>query len=84
MASWTPGSNEIERRPRLLADEKGRLEAELVHLRTSGLRTSSLEPTVLLGTTAGDEIPATDDARIGLFVRLFRCRESVYARLWET
>ena len=36
-----------------------------------------------LGQPACSSIPATSDQRIELFLKLFRCRTSVYPKRWE-
>src|SRR5690606_23685476 len=37
----------------------------------------------LLGSRVTDQVPQTPDEKVDLFLKLFRCRESVYPKLWE-
>jgi len=36
-----------------------------------------------LGSLASSSVPGTEEEQINLFLRLFRCRESVYPKFWE-
>jgi superfamily II DNA or RNA helicase len=40
-------------------------------------------PTDALGVTASDRPLSTPEERLSLFVRLFRCREDVFPKMWE-
>lgn len=75
--------DEIERRLALLAAERADLQSELLGLKSlnSG-PPSNNDPPVLRASVCG-EIPRTEEEQIKLFLRLFRCRETVYAQLWE-
>jgi superfamily II DNA or RNA helicase len=72
-------------RERLLAVERER--AELLRQLDAFERQAFLDAPPLvgapLGQPASDSVPATADDRVALFLKLFRCRESVYPRLWE-
>ncbi|MDZ4676376.1 MAG: DEAD/DEAH box helicase family protein [Oligoflexia bacterium] len=69
----------IEERLRILDSERKVLAAELITLRSKEL----VQTRVLLGISARAIPPSTPDDKIELFLSLFRCRESVYPRLWE-
>jgi superfamily II DNA or RNA helicase len=73
--------DEIELRLTRLAAEKADLESELIRLRQL-TAFNQVDPT-LIGRPARESVPVTDDERSAIFLDLFRCRESVYARLWE-
>lgn len=59
--------------------EKRRLIEELEKLRPD--ESSRLPP--FIGTPAAEAPPGSAKEKIDLFMRLFRCREDVYPRLWE-
>lgn len=67
-----------ERLSRLDADRKA-LTDELVSLRAQSL----VKAKPLLGTVARSVTPALPDEKVDLFLSLFRCRDSVYPKLWE-
>lgn len=59
--------------------ERSRIVEELLSLQAAALN----QPTPLAGSQASDKIPDTGEDKIGLFLSLFRCRKSVYPKLWE-
>lgn len=71
----------IQKRLRELDEEKIRLVHEMKMLRESSL--AQPEPKTLLGTSALATAPSTSEEKIALFVKLFRCREEIYPKLWE-
>jgi superfamily II DNA or RNA helicase len=76
--------SEIERKLLQLEAEKKTLEAELSNLRNSVAQPlASAKSDPLLGRPASESIPSTSPEKIELFLKLFRCRGSVYPKLWE-
>jgi hypothetical protein len=71
---------EIEKRLEALDRERHALIAELTKLRASRIREKDLPP--LLGIQALQGTPKDPDQKVSLFLRLFRCRESVFPKLW--
>lgn len=72
---------EIEKRLAELHRERQQLLAELGLLREDEqLTMTSLGP---LGSAASEAVPTEPEEKVSLFLKLFRCRESVYPRLWE-
>jgi hypothetical protein len=45
---------------------------------------ASSNPGLVLGIPAALSVPETPSQKIELFLKLFRCRESVYPKLWES
>lgn len=72
---------DIEARLESLAEERGRLVAELTALRAA--RAQGDELSSLLGRTATSKTPGAPEEKVELFLKLFRARESVFPRLWE-
>lgn len=72
-----PRVKEIETRLAKLEEEKLRLLQELELLSTAK---QSPEPA---GIPAAKEPLSTQEERIALFLRLFRCREDVFPKMWE-
>lgn len=71
---------EIEKRLSDLEKEKGTLLTELSSLRASA---TPEKETPILGLPALHSAPATSTEKIELFLKLFRCRDDVYPKLWE-
>lgn len=71
---------EIEKRLSDLEKEKSTLLSELSKLRSSAIPEKE---TPLLGLPALPSAPATTTEKIDLFLKLFRCRDDVYPKLWE-
>lgn len=71
---------EIEKRLSDLDKEKGALLIELSRLRSSAIPEKE---TPLLGSPATSSAPITATEKIDLFLKLFRCRDDVYPKLWE-
>ena len=71
---------EIEKRLSDLEKEKSALLTELFKLRSSAIPEKE---TPLLGLPALPSAPATTTEKIDLFLKLFRCRDDVYPKLWE-
>lgn len=72
-------------RERLLLVEKERKEL-LLQLDTLERQAFLESPPVIglpLGQPACGSFPATPDERVALFLKLFRCRTSVYPKMWE-
>ena len=44
----------------------------------------SSSPGPILGAPASESVPETPAQKIELFLKLFRCRESVFPKLWES
>lgn len=75
---------QIEQHIRSLEEELHSLRKQLRGIESSSKPTtehSSSNP--LLGLPATQNISSTAEARIALFLNLFRCRADVYPRLWE-
>lgn len=68
---------QIEKRLSQIEEERRALFAEL-----QGLQIGKSPP--LLGLEARPTPPSTPDDRIALFCRLFRCRDDVFPKLWES
>jgi hypothetical protein len=75
--------SEIEERLRALKAERHALEAELAALRAASKATRNPTELPTLGIPAADSSPVTFAEQVDLFLRVFRCRESVYPLLWE-
>ncbi|MDO8446568.1 MAG: DEAD/DEAH box helicase family protein [Deltaproteobacteria bacterium] len=73
-------THEIERRISDLEKEKSDLLSELSRLQST---TIPEKETPLLGLPALTSAPATTSEKINLFLKLFRCRDDVYPKLWE-
>ena len=72
--------HEIEKRLSDLEKEKNALLTELSKLRST---TIPEKETALLGSPALPSAPAATIEKIDLFLKLFRCRDDVYPKLWE-
>src|SRR5665213_212980 len=70
---------ELEQKLKQLDADRGRIVGELLFLQTAGMN----QPTPLAGCQASDSTPDTSENKIQLFLSLFRCRKSVYPKLWE-
>jgi hypothetical protein len=72
-------------RERLLLVERER--NELLHQLDTLERQAFLDAPPILGTPLGQSscasLPATPDERVALFLKLVRCRTSVYPKMWE-
>ena len=80
MASEKCELETLESRLRELQGESSSVQARIDKLRVAQI---SIEPRIRLGTPAVSSPPESVAGKIDLFLRLFRCRESVYAKLWE-
>lgn len=72
--------HEIEKRLSDIEKEKSAMLSELSKLRSSAIPEKE---TPLLGSSASPSAPATTTEKIDLFLKLFRCRDDVYPKLWE-
>ena len=72
---------EIEKRLSALEKEKGVLQNELSKLQSAVLK-QEIAPQPR-GSSALPAAPATTTEKIELFLKLFRCREDVYPKLWQ-
>jgi len=70
----------LENRLREIEEEKTRLLTRLAVLKAAE---SPLVACPVLGRPVSDRIPESTTEKINLFLKLFRCRESVYPKLWE-
>ena len=70
---------EVEQRLLSLQKEKEVLLKQLTELREQ-LHKKKVTP---LGTPVADKTPVTSEEKINLFLKLFRCRNDVYPRMWE-
>src|SRR5690606_15882085 len=68
-----------EQRLKQLDNERQQVAKELLHLQQTVVN----QPIPKIGKSARETIPQTSDEKIDLFLSLFRCRESVYPKLWE-
>ncbi len=59
--------------------ERSRIVEALLSLQAEALN----QPTPLVGKQVSDNTPDTSEDKIKLFLSLFRCRKSVYPKLWE-
>jgi hypothetical protein len=77
---------DLERRLKDLERERENIVDRLRLLRASEPMPASvsLTPGPLLGTPVSESVPETAGQKIDLFLRLFRCRESVFPKLWES
>ena len=72
-------------RERLLLVERERRELlqQLDKLERQAVLESPPVVGLPMGQPASDSLPATSDERVALFLKLFRCRVSVYPKMWE-
>ena len=70
---------ELELRLQQLDADRDRVVGELLSLQADAVN----RPSPLSGSQASDKIPETSESKIDLFLSLFRCRRSVYPKLWE-
>ena len=80
---------DLERRLKELDRERHSIADRLQLLRTKKSIAAPVELIVLcsrplLGIPTSESIPTTPAQKIELFLKLFRCRESVYPKLWES
>jgi hypothetical protein len=69
----------LELRLQQIDGERKQVVEELLLLQKSAQN----QPTPLVGSQASDRTPETSEDKIALFLSLFRCRKSVYPKLWE-
>ena len=69
----------LELRLQQLDIERSQIVEEILSLQAEALDQS----TPLIGSQASDNTPDTSENKISLFLSLFRCRKSVYPKLWE-
>ena len=60
--------------------ERIRIVEELLSLQAAAL----VQPAPLTGSLARGQTPDTNEDKVDLFLSLFRCRKSVYPKLWES
>ena len=70
---------ELELKLQQLDSERSRIVEELLAVQAAVL----VQPIPLAGRQASDKTPDTSEDKINLFLSLFRCRKSVYPKLWE-
>lgn len=70
---------ELELQLRNLDSERTRIVQEILSLQAAVLNTNIS----LIGSQACENTPDTSEDKIKLFLSLFRCRKSVYPKLWE-
>jgi superfamily II DNA or RNA helicase len=70
----------IEKQLLRLDEEYKALSSELSKLRA---QSSEIQLKPLLGIQLQNKAPVTNEEKIELFLKLFRCRESVYPKFWE-
>ncbi|MCI0602920.1 hypothetical protein L0156_07890, partial [bacterium] len=73
---------ELEDLLRQLDVQRKKIAEELSTLRSQELARTGDLPRIL-GTAACSKTPQTAEEKIQLFLTLFRCRESVYPKLWH-
>jgi len=59
--------------------DRSRIVEELLSLQAAAL----IQPAPLTGSLARERTPDTSEDKVDLFLNLFRCRKSVYPKLWE-
>ncbi len=59
--------------------DRSRVVAEILSIQAEALN----QPAPLAGSHARDKTPDTSEDKVDLFLSLFRCRKSVYPKLWE-
>jgi len=74
---------EIEKRLLLLEQEKKNLISELEATRKIEVDQKLHSPKPPIGTPVATSVPLTTTDKVELFLKLFRCRESVFPKLWE-
>ena len=72
-------TKKLELRLKEIDAERSRIVEELLSLQAAALN----QPAPLAGSQASDKTPDTGEDKISLFLSLFRCRKSVYPKLWE-
>ena len=70
---------QLESRLLQLDLERSQVVEELLILQATELA----QPMTLVGRQASSKTPETSEDKISLFLSLFRCRKSVYPKLWE-
>lgn len=79
--------DDLERRLKEIEDERERITARIRVLRAEEAKTRLVTPAPtrrqLLGSLASDSVPESPAQKVELFLKLFRCRESVFPKLWE-
>lgn len=73
------GIKNLELRLQQIDSERSRIVEELLSLQAAALN----QPAPLAGSQASEKTPDTSEDKINLFLSLFRCRKSVYPKLWE-
>lgn len=76
---------DLERRLKEIERERESIAGRLKQLAETekAPRLQGLNPPANLGTPASAAVPATSAEKVELFLSLFRCRESVFPKLWE-
>ncbi len=72
---------DLERQLAELDAARAKVAAELAKARAALLRPARLSNPI--GAVLTDKVPETAAEKVALFLRLFRCRESVYPKRWE-
>ncbi len=70
--------DEIKARLAELDEERDRLLREM-----ESLSVTAAESAVSIGTIVSDKPAITQEERVALFMRLFRCRDDVFPKMWE-
>ena len=69
---------EIQLRIKAIENEKKKLIEELISIQSDNKDLPSIK-----GSISFEKVPDTPPEKIELFLKLFRCREDVYPKLWE-
>lgn len=69
----------LEKRLLVIDTERKQIISKLKKLR----KTINISSSTILGKAVTDKIPSAPEEKIALFLKLFKCRESVYPKLWE-
>lgn len=69
----------LEKRLLVIDTEREQIISKLKKLR----KTINISSSTILGKAVTDKIPSAPEEKIALFLKLFKCRESVYPKLWE-
>lgn len=72
---------QLKDRLEVIEEEKRNILSELANSKKTIIKPT--QDIVFLGTPASHEVPTTTEEKVLLFLSLFRCRESVFPKLWE-
>lgn len=79
MSDDSPRIRKLEARLAELVRERDAISTELASLKVA----SAAAVPMSRGSTVADRPPQNPAEKVALFLRLFRCRQSVYPKLWE-